>query len=279
MRDGWAIAAAVVCTILAWLGTGTGTATAQAVAWTKDSTPLVIHAVQPPQGERIARKGEPLLVQPMTSLRNVRLKAPAPTMMAMSTTREYPAGAELYGIQAPDGWIFCAAARTWLTDPQTICYQDMDGDGAFDRVRDSGVPFGNVPLLAYAFGPHKVLPQPVPYEELAYGQGPSIGYVVRWAPVRDRKQGKNAPIYEIAWGASLKTGERTFDLGNGPNIPLFSIRGRIDNLQPMHVLGGIITPLGVTEDGSLRYRVDRAIPEQVMQIQMTMTVTAYYYYY
>ncbi|MBX7249480.1 MAG: hypothetical protein K1X35_10615 [Caulobacteraceae bacterium] len=258
-----------------------GAESASAQSWTKESSPLAIHAIAAPEGEQVARKDEPLLVQPMTSIRNVRLLAAAPTMMAMSQNREYPAGTELYGIQAPDGWIYCAAARTWLLDPTTICYQDMDNDGAFDRVRDSGMPFGNVPLLAYAFGPHKLLNQPVRYEELPFGQGPSASYVVRWAPVRDRAPygEPERPIRAIGWGASIKVGERMLSLGEGPNVDLFTIQGPRETLPPIMVMGAVIEPLGLTPEGALRYRVRRAIPAQVLQIRMTMTVHTYYYVY
>jgi hypothetical protein len=254
---------------------------AAAQSWTRQSSPLAIHAVAAPHGEQVARKGEPLLAQPMTSIRNVRLLGPAPSMMVMSQTREYPVGTELYGVQAPDGWIYCAAARTWLLDPTTICYQDMDNDGAFDRVRDSGMPFGNVPLLAYAFGEHKLLSQPVRYEELPFGQGPSVKYVVRWSPVQDRVPfgQPEPPVRAIAWGGGVMVGDRIESLGDGPTVDLFTIAGPRKTLPPIEVMGAVIEPLGVTPEGSLRYRVLRPMPDQVLQIRMTMTVHTYYYVY
>lgn len=275
MRIGWTAALAA----LILMATAGG---ASAQSWTKESSPLVIHDVVAPEGEQIARKDEPLLVQPMTSLRSVRISAPAPTLLSLSSTKEYPAGTALYGLQAPDGWIYCAAAAgNWLIEAQTICYQDMDQDGAFDRVRNSGVPFGGVPLLAYAFGEHKLLDRPVPYTAIPQAEGPAISYVVRWNPVREKLVwGKpTPPVHSIGWGASLKTGDQLFALGSGSNIPILPNDRRPGAFAPMHVLGAVIVPLGITEDGSLRYRVERAIPAQVLRIRMTMTTYTYYYVY
>lgn len=268
------VARAAVC-IGAWslLATAAQAQSSTAYAWTT----FVVHGVTPPSGEQVARPGEPLLRQPVTSTRAARLEADTPSLLGMGSAKVLLAGTKMFGVKVPDGWIYCAVAEStvkWLFLDWFACYQDIDADGLFDHVRSSGAPFNGIPLFVFQPGPPKALPTPVRYSFIPYAEGPRVDLGFVWRPIIAKvKKGEVAPPpTRLTVTTSILTGEKdeaisaavTFDMASGrPQV--FS-----DN-------GGRVTLLGFTPEGGLRYRVDSAIPAQIEPLKMTLTTTTYWY--
>ena len=261
-----------------------GAADAQTTYDSRPSTPLAIRSITPPQGERIARPGEPMLVQPMSSIRAAKLDDDAPTGLGIMYGPDHgkliPAGTHLFGVEFPDGWAFCAVVpgKSWfgLNGQETTCFQDTDHDGRFDQVRPSGPPFQGMPLLIFEPGPPSPLPNPIRYSPLPYVEGPTVDYSVMWKPVGSKagRDGAPAPLTEAVFNIRVTAGKSNIDL-SGQQTLWFK------DAQPQQLImdGCLITVLGVTADGGLRYRVDLPMPTQVSRITMQVVTSTYYYVY
>lgn len=229
------------------------------------STPLLIGAVQAPKGEQLAAPGAAMLSQPIASLRAARLDAVAapPPGAGFSSLS---AGTILSGVQAPDGWAYCAVAQgsNWLFADSLACFQDLDGDGRFDVVRPSGEPFNGVPILVFQLGKPTTLLAPVAWSELPDTAPAAVDYVLSWRA--DRGGG-------VIIDASLRMGGRavTIDSLRAPAL-------REGGGTTVVLRGARLELLGRAPGGTLRYRVLEAAPAQIERITMTVTTFPSYGY-
>jgi hypothetical protein len=252
---------------------GVSDASAQTAVQTGETT-FVIHAVEAPKGEQVALPGRPLIRQPVTSTRAARFDEDAPSTLGMGQVKVFPAGTMMFGVQVPDGWIYCAVStkerRFWFAD-EFACYQDTDNDGRFDFVRPSGQPFNNVPLFVLQPGPPKPLPAPVRYSLIPHQEGPRVEIGITWKPDKPGifSSAPKPPPDQLAVDVSIMTEKVTTSIQNP--VKVSANGGRID------IGGADITLLGLQPDGSLRYRVDSAMPAQVSPMKMTLTTSTYYY--
>ena len=240
------------------------------------SSPFVIHAVAVDSAEQIVTRRQPLLVQPVTSMRAVRLDAETPAAISSARERSFPAGTLAFGVYVRDGWAYCAIAesrlRLWSPD-QYVCYIDSDNDGRFESAIDSGEPFGGIPLLVWGQGDVRRLPAPAPYTRIAAADGPSIEYAIGYEVVRPsgraRRGDRNVPRPATHIAATIG-----FRLPDGEIHPLSGPEvGRRFPLEDgqqgsIRVHGAVIEVLAVGDDDSVRYRVIQSIPAQVEQITL-----------
>lgn len=254
-----------------------GAAPAGAQTYTSRTwTTFVVNAVSVPDEEREAAPGTSLLTQPVTSTRAARLDAEAPSLLGMGSAKTFPAGTKTFGVKVPDGWIYCAVAAStvkWLFNDMTACYQDVDGDGAFEIVRNSGMPFNGIPLFVFQPGPPQKLPAPIPYSALPYKEGPTVdlGFVWRPVVVKVKRDEPPAPVTQVTITQSMMTGDK---IEGVTRAQTFSVTG---GPQTMRQDGATITVLGLTPEGNLRYRVRSAMPAQIQPLEMVLTTSTYYY--
>jgi hypothetical protein len=242
-----------------------------------DSTPFIVHASPATQTVRTARPGEPLLVQSVTSLRSARLTAEAPTTSGYKKVKSFPAGTLLFGAYAPEGWVYCAVAEStarWWAGDEFACYEDVDDDGRFDRVRLSGEPFMGVPLFVFQLGEPKTLPAPAPFEPIPAAEGPRVEYVLK-ADVRrprTRRDEPKRPAEAVALTAAIGLPGRHAPIG------ATGARAVLDGGQTATLdhEGGRIRILGVEPDDSIRYVVETAMPTRVDRVVMGVTTTTRY---
>lgn len=240
-------------------------------------TTFVIHGVSIPDEERVAAPGQPLLVQPVTATRAARLEAEAPSLLGMGSAKTFPAGTRMFGVKVPDGWIYCAVAEStvkWLFADWTACYQDSDGDGKFEIVRDSGTPFNGIPLFVFQPGPPKKLPAPIPYTAIPYQDGPRVEIGLVWKPIV-MKAGRDQPPIPVTQATiteSIITPEKSEGVSRGKTV---DITGAAP--ETVAVNGAVVTVLGMTPEGGLRYRVRRTMPAQIEPLEMVLTTSTYYY--
>ncbi len=240
-------------------------------------TTFVVHAAPVPEGEQIAAPGQPLLRQKVTATRAARLEEDAPSLLGATQVKVFPAGTAMFGVQVPDGWIYCAVSKTtskfWFSDV-FACYQDVDGDGRFDHVRNSGTPFQNVPLFVFQPGPAVALPAPVRYAEIPYADGPEVEIAFTWTPekVRTRQGETPKPPSTAGFGVAMLTDKGPVQIASLGNRSLAG--GPVGTVRDA---GAMITILGLTPEGSLRYRVVSTMPAQIQPMKMTITTSTYYY--
>lgn len=264
-------AGAVLAAVLA------GAAPAGAQSYTSRTwTTFVVNPVTVPDEERIAAPGTSLLSQPVTSTRAARLDAEAPSLLGMGSAKTFAAGTKMFGVKVPDGWLYCAVAAstvTWLFSEWTACYQDADGDGAFEVVRDSGAPFNGIPLFVFQPGPPKALPAPIPYTAIPYREGPTVDLGFVWKPVvkKVKRDEPPAPVTQVTITQSMITGDKIEGVNRSQT---FSVT---DGAQTMRMDGATITVLGLTPEGNLRYRVRSTMPAQIQPLEMVLTTSTYYY--
>lgn len=271
-----AVLAAAACAVVL-----SSACAAQAQTVTQQGSPMIVEATDPPVGEQVVVKGAALLAQPMRSVRAARLDEESPTSLGIlfgpGRAKTMAAGTPLFAVELPDGWGYCAVVpgRTWFFEnaDETVCFQDNDNDGRFERVRRSGHPFGGIPLMVFQPGPPAALERPVKYSLAPYRDGPAVDFAIQW---RKTKPSAAAPAGSvgIAFGARLIAGKTSMDLEGKETADLPP-----DKPVEVDVAGARFQLLGLTPDGALRYRVERAIPTQVRSIDMTMTTTTYFFVY
>lgn len=257
-----------------------GVAVAQTAS--RPSTPFVIHSVMVDGAERVAREHQPLLVQPVTSVRSARLEAETPAESAgWFKAKSFPAGTLMFGAYTDDEWSYCAVAesrQTWWSADQFICYVDEDDDGRFDAAIDSGEPFNGVPLLVFSTGESRPLPAPAPYSRIPLADGPGIEYAVSFDVVRptgramlnDRNVPRAATHIIPSVGFRVEGGRVQPLSGPGSNQRIPLVNGQTATIR---VKGAVIEILGVNNDNSVRYRVVEAIPAHVDQIMLQIITT------
>lgn len=246
----------------------------QAAAQTRtvESSPFVIHEIAADPTVRNAKKGEPLLVQPVTASRAARLEVDAPTLFK-SKTQSFAAGTAMFGSydEATGRWLWCAVAESkakWWAGDEFACYEDLDADGRFDTVRPSGAPFLGVPLFVFSPGAAKPLPTPVPYSRIDFANGPKTEYALSWRADRPRaKADQPAPKVE-AIAVTPAMGPNASPIGSAATV-------KLDGQETGRVFfrGAEIEILGFEPDGSVRYRVLKGLPRQVGRVTMTMTTS------
>lgn len=261
-----------MCAVLA-----TDTAVAQTVVPNaRSSPPFIIHAVGVDSTERVSTGRWPLLVQPVTSLRAVRLDAETPAATRGSVPRVFPAGTTAFGVYIDDGWAYCAMAEAtnyFLGSNQFVCYVDADNDGQFESSMNSGEPFDGVPLWVWGEGRIRPLPAPAPYTRIPAAEGPSLEYAIGFQIVRPSgrrtREGRYIPspatYIQTTAGFRLPSGVIRQLQGQdiGRRFPL--LNGQTATIQ---LKGAEIEILGVGDDDSIRYRIVRTMPSQIEQIEL-----------
>jgi len=261
-----------------------GAAHAQSSVVTRPSTPFMIYPVPADDSEKVAARGEPLLIQSASAIRAARLDAEAAAESAgWFKEKSFPAGTLMFGAYTGTRWSYCAVAETrqrfWSSD-QFICYIDEDDDGRFDAAIDSGAPFQGVALLVFNSGLPRPLATPVPYSRLDMAEGPKVEYVIGFTIDRPRTSRRNPEVRP----ATHITPFPAFRAGDGSLVPLSGLgTGRLplENGQTAHIklMGAEIEILGVNDDNSVRYRVMQTMPRQIDQILMRLTTTTTWVYY
>lgn len=260
------IAAAVTGLLALWAGAATAQTTTTSV-----STPLAILAVDRPQGEQLAASGVAVLSQPVASIRAARLAEPSPALLNVlfgsARSAVLPAGTLLYGVEAPEGWMYCTILTHggWhgIAD-QLACMQDKDRDGRFELARPSGLPFQGIPPMVFQAGAPKPLPAPVAYAEIPYSEGPAFRFEIYWTADRPRsaKGQPLQPATAVSFGARIVAGETKVNLTGGGTRVLLD-----GSPKTVRIDGSEITVLGVDEAG-LHYRVEQVLPNQIQRIRM-----------
>ena len=242
-----------------------GAAAAQTIT---SHTTFAVLPYDPPQGEQMAQPGEPLLRQTVVATRAAKLDEEAPSLLGLGQVKTFPAGAVMFGVQVPDGWLYCAVSkkenRFWFTDV-FACYQDLNGDGAFDQVRNSGPPFGGIPLFVLQPGAPQALPAPVRYSMIPYTEGPKVEIGLLWKG----SGGKGAAATEVKVTPSIMSGETSARIYDEIKAPVDGGHIRRN--------GADITVLGMNADGSVNYRINSAMPAQIAPLTLSQTTTTYYY--
>ncbi len=245
----------------------------------RSSTTFVVLPTEAPAGESTAPGRAPLLRQKIASTRAAQLDEAAPTTSGFAAEKTFPAGARLFGVQVPDGWIYCAVAKSILAD-MFACYQDVDDDGRFDVARPSGLPFKGVPLFVFEPGPAKRLPAPVRYSVLNYRDGPTTDIAIVWQPVK-LPRARDAPPppptpRQITWNVSAVLANGRTEAISRQQMVTMPSPGQSVSIRSD---GAVITLLGFTPEGQLRYRIDRTMPAQVQPMEMTLSTTYIYLAY
>lgn len=260
-----------------------GVADAQIGTRSRQSTPFIIHAPSPadvaPAEERVASRGQPLLVQRTTSIRAARLGADTPSLSGFRKTKVFTADTPMFGIYADNGWAYCAVAETtatWWAGDEFVCYEDADADGAFETAMHSGAPFLGVPLFVFELGRRQALPAPAPYRLVDEDQGPVVDFVI--TPRVNRHSNRRTPEVPPVVTVTLQGGFR-----KGPDNSPATIGGwartvRIDEgkTAEVEIMGAKFEILGVGADDSVRYRVLETAPDSLHRITMGVTTTTTY---
>lgn len=252
---------------------------ASAQTQTSETTFVILGAPPGATGageERTALPGQPLLTQSMTATRAARLDQAAPSMSGIGAQRSFTAGTLMFGVLAPDGWIYCAVAESINSSifrDNLACYQDGDNDGKFEIARNSGGPFEGVSLFVFQPGPPKPLAAPIAYSIIPYKDGPKSSFAVTWKPTGKVKKDVPVTPNAITLQTGALVGEDQRNVGLFPEVSGVLADGPITYQQ----LGARITVLGATPEGGLRYRVDKTFPQQVVPMQMTLKTSTYIY--
>ena len=242
----------------------------------RPSPPFIIQAVGVDGTEQVSTGRWPLLAQPVTSLRAVRLDADTPAATRGSVPRVFPAGTKAFGIYIRDGWAYCAVAEAtnwFLGSDQFVCYVDSDNDGQFESSMNAGEPFNGVPLLVWGAGELRPLPAPAPYSRIPAAEGPSLEYVIGYEIVRPSGRRARDGRY-IASPATYITTSAGFRLPNGVTSSLYGrdIGRRVPlangQTATIRLNGAEIEILGVNDDNSIRYRIIKTMPSQIQQIDL-----------
>ena len=134
------------------------------------STPLRLLPLESP-GVVTFRKWGIAFDQPVVSLKAARLTAEAPGHRVLGPKRNrLPAGTRLFGVLRGEAWTYCSFAQI------SVCFEDEDQDGRFDRVWDPFPSHGRLPLFTANFTRSTVLTEPVPYKALDGVDGPRLAY-------------------------------------------------------------------------------------------------------
>lgn len=241
------------------------------------TTTFVIYSATAPVGEQIAQPGQPLLVQDVTATRAARLEEESVSLLGMGQMKSFPAGTPMFGVQVPDGWIYCAvsisSSQFWFGDV-FACYQDTDADGQFDVVRNSGAPFAGIPIFVFQPGPAVRLPKPVRYTEIPHALGPKVQLGLVWRPVGPKRRKDDPPLIPTSITVD---GEIIHDKVSTAISDPVTIATPAGSTPVIRRAGAVITVLGFTPEGAIRYRVERTMPAQVAPMQMTVTTSTYYY--
>ncbi|MGE5502557.1 MAG: hypothetical protein ACM3W4_11605 [Ignavibacteriales bacterium] len=209
-------------------------------------------------GDRIARPGEWLLVQPLYAERAVRLDGEAKAFNFWGRGRKLPAGTPLFAAFRGQSRAFCAVAgrsSAWgITVP---CLLDTDHDGKFDSAQIGVSPGalvgvaedGTVTDFSFRTGA-KRLAKPVPYSEIPYDQGPEAAVRYQWKV----KFSKDARATLSIW-TNLGSTKAPHSRADGEAVT--ATLGP-DGAAVMNVDGAMFTIQRLDPDGTLHYRVDPA---------------------
>lgn len=229
-------------------------------------------------GDRIAREGEPLLIQPLYAERAVRLDGEAKAVNIWGRGRKLPAGTSLFAAYTGQSRAFCAVAgRSSAWGISVPCLLDIDHDGKFDYAQIGVSPGalvgvaedGTVTDFSFRTGARR-LDKPVPYSEIPYDQGPEAAIRYRWKA----KFNKDAPASLSIW-TNLGSTKAPHSRADGE--PVTATLGP-DGTAVMNVDGAVFTIQRLDLDGTLHYRVDPA-PRTSGPVHVQpepMTVIIYY---
>lgn len=222
-----------------------------------------IGAFTPGPEERVARIGDILWKQPLTSSALVTLAAPATTVKGKVLL---PAGTELVAMDAGDRVIFCESTPRKASATEMLligsfgetasCLADSDGTGKFDGYFTKKVQYEGFPIIRGGL-PDTAKPlQPLSYTVRPAGE--TVG--AYWLGVRyvggDRDI--EAQRFEIVFGGKDEKASLTSAI-IGP-------KGALP--RTIEPLGSRVTILAVA-NGALRYRIEQPMPEQPFSVIRT----------
>ncbi len=275
------------------IGLCAGSHSAGAQTQTQSSTPFIIHGGMtqgPAAGEdAVVRRGKPMLIQPVTSIRAARLDVETPSLAGFRKAKSFAAGTRMFGVHSLTGWVYCAVAETtasWWAGDESVCYEDADGDGRFETAMLSGAPFMGVPLFVFELGERQALAEPAAYSVIPGAEGPSVEFALVASSRTQRLPGAGAdvaPLVLVTVSGGFRASADPGGLGRDTDPPTTPIGGWSDTivLDPdkpnrVHVLGAELEILGLGEDNTVRYRVIRSAPAQIKRVAMSVVRSSTY---
>jgi hypothetical protein len=224
-----------------------------------------------PGMERVAKPNQALIIQWMVSPRAVRLEASGADALAgrASKAPTLAAGTLLYGVWANDGWAYCVVFPTPFVQSSNVdtpCFQDVDGDGAFETLREgvnalnyswglwpNTLAFGIGPngvVTDFGMGPGRPLSRSIAYSSVAPALGPKVRYGLYWIRDGDFSVTLGGVVDDPSANAFVDPGVTALLQSDGPTRVQFH--------------GAVIDLLGLTSDGALRYRIETPMPSQFL---------------
>ena len=235
---------------------------------TQSIATFVILSGEAPTGEQTARRFAPLWRQTAVGMEAARLEEPTATRAG-----GLPAGTPMFAVRSSRGWAYCAAPPVraekteWWRAKAFTCFEDQDGDAAFDHAAVADKPFMDSPLTIYLDREVEPLPRPVRYARVPRQDGPTMGFGVNWGRHPDQPGPDGAPAAHLVFQSVFLRGDDVETIrGAGSNTQLLLSPGQTAQVK---FNGALITVLGFTPGGELRYRVDKALPTQVMTLEAT----------
>jgi hypothetical protein len=214
-------------------------------------------------GERLAPRGKPLATYIVQSSRAVTLSEDVEVETGVLGRTRIKAGEVLFAPFDKSDRIYCAAARWAIKVESFPCLVDADGDGVFEADDWGGRPTTVTPLRS--FGPRadrrlvdfamqvggggRPMARPLKYQRVDASSGPPAEAQLRWETIRIKGQPKGALRLSVwLWAGATQRGA---PIATTPvSVPL-DLEGR----GQLTVAGSVITVLGLSAQGGLRYRI------------------------
>lgn len=235
----------------------------------------------PTAGDRVAKPGQPLLVQPLHAARAARLEQDVSVNFSSDVfgldawrKREVKAGTLLFSAYDGDERVFCASSNSdSMWGSKFPCFVDADGDGAFES-SNLGLNLYGKPQLAGVLNDGqliafeieakrlKSLSSPVRYTVIDYKEGPATTLVFKWQ-IQTSGRGLAPGAKRInLWSevGHLVDKKASVDFQDGRPTQV-----RCSNAR--------FTILAVNADGSLSYRIDSPEPDWKGQLPVPPPIT------
>lgn len=249
--------------------------------------PAVLYTVDAPTSPigapLVAHPGEPLLIQPLHAARAARLDAQVEVAAGWGRRRTLTPGTLLFAAYNTPDPVFCAPALAkgrMMWGLYFPCFEDTNGDGAFDTVATAMEVVGGGPLVGVVdegtvtdfriTGKPQPLRTPLRFAEIPYDQGPAAAVRFRWQ--WGHKAGEPAKV-SIWTNLGATDSQYSRVIGEPTIVPLGP-----DGTATLNVEGAVFTVLRLDPDGTLHYRVDQAIPRTSGPVKVRPVPATIYIY-
>jgi hypothetical protein len=244
---------------------------------TYQASAFTIGTTETPIGQELTVKlGQPLMVRPFWSETAARLMDSASGEVVVGGDLLAP-GKTLSGMTTEVGLIYCAPELTRTIRGYAHCFEDADKDGAFDTMRSqipslnkgplAGVIAENGGYNTLRLGEAKPLKSKVRYSVVGQEEGPRGRYRLMWGARRSRDA--QAPATLVVW-STLEDDSSLLPVSQGRSTVTLSPGATAE----LDYHGTRLTFLGLNPDGSIRYRIDAAAPNETIKPVVDAPVAA-----